>query len=212
MQEVGEKLDKLAASLSAYLETRKAVAPARITVQSRPIGASVTIDGRAAGETPFSIDLSAGTHELAINAAGHAGARKKITLEPGIRGLVSVDMIPLSASGGPPPQLAVRRWRAMGWLATALGVASIGAGVGMVFWDHSYTSCPPVPGQTDPAQMNSGPCYRNTKMAAGAFFGAGGVALATGGLFLYFGYANSGSSHEEAVLSGSYLLSLRGRF
>src|SRR5437773_1727401 len=83
-QRVGEKLDKLASSLMAHAGTRRSD-PARLTVQSEPAGASVTVDGRAAGETPLSLDLSPGAHEVAFVASGHAGTHKKVVLEPGIR-------------------------------------------------------------------------------------------------------------------------------
>lgn len=211
IQEVGEKLDKLASSLlTAALAARRAVAPARITVQSEPAGASVTIDGRAAGETPFSIDLSPGSHDLTLSASGHATAKKKITLDAGVRGLVSVGLLPLGG-GVAAPVLAGRYWLAMGWAALALGAAAVGAGVGVFTLDGNFAKCPgpdPAPG----SGLTRTSCRRNTRLAAGALIGAGGATMAAGGFFLFMGWGSSSPGSGEAVLAREFNLSIGGKF
>jgi hypothetical protein len=205
IQEVGDKLDKLASSLTAYVDARRAAAPARLTIHSEPAGASVTVDGRAAGETPISVELSPGAHELALMAAGHAGARKKITLESGIRGLVSVDLIPLS-SGGQLLPVQGSPLRAVGWTALGVGLAAIAGGLYALSRDHDKVDCP------DSARMAGyTECFRNTKLLVGALLGAGGVTAAVGGLVLVFGQPAPSTAPAEAVLS-SVSLGFRRRF
>jgi hypothetical protein len=184
ISEVAEKLDKLASSLMSQVGGSRND-PAHLTVQSAPAGASVTVDGRSAGETPLSVELSAGTHEVALAAPGHAGASKKISLDPGIRGLVSVDLLPLrgTASAGPP--------RAVWWTAVAAGAVSVGAGLAMLkFLDRKEVDCP------DPKSMNK--CFRNAKLPAGLLLGAGGLAMVTGGAMLFVDWGPSQGGGETA--------------
>src|SRR5207247_1393022 len=124
----GEKLDKLASSLMAHAATPRSD-PARLTVQSDPAGASVTVDGRAAGETPLSLDLSPGAHEVAFVASGHAATHKKVVLEPGIRGLLVGGGGALMLTSGlmlfvdwaPSPGAASEAAQARHWMVSAHG-------------------------------------------------------------------------------------------
>jgi hypothetical protein len=202
IQEVGERLDKLAQSLlTAALESRRAAAPARITVQSEPSGASVSIDGRSAGEAPLSLDLPAGSHELVLSAAGYTAVHRKITVDAGVRGLVSIGLLPL---GGAPPstQVSGRYLLALGWAALAAGAAAVGAGIGIFSIDRQPVDCPmgALP-----------PCRRNTRLAAGALMGAGAATMAAGGFLLYLGWGSL-SPVPEAVLAGTVSGGVRGRF
>jgi hypothetical protein len=202
IQEVGEKLDKLAQSLlTAALEARKAAAPARITVQSEPSGASVTIDGRAAGEAPLSLDLPPGPHELQVAAGGYSAVHRKITVDAGVRGLVSIGLLPLN--GAPPSaQMPGRYVLALGWAAVVLGAAAVGTGIGVFTLDRQQVNCPAgaLP-----------PCRRNTRLAAGALLGAGGATMIAGGFLLYLGWGSL-SPTPEAVLAGGVTAGVRKRF
>jgi hypothetical protein len=44
----------------------------QVTIASSPAGATVRIDGRAVGVSPFTIDLPPGPHRLSLELAGHA--------------------------------------------------------------------------------------------------------------------------------------------
>jgi hypothetical protein len=202
IQEVGEKLDKLAQSLlTAALERSKAAAPARITVQSEPSGASVTVDGRAAGEAPVSLDVSPGAHELVVSAAGYAPVHRKLTVDAGVRGLVSIGLLPINAAPGA-SRVPGRYLLAMGWAALVVGAAAVGAGYGVLSLDAQNVECPAgrIP-----------PCRRNTRLAAGSLLGAGGATMLAGGFFLYMGWGSL-SPPPEAVLAGRLSLGLSGRF
>jgi hypothetical protein len=72
----------------------------RLEVTSDPPGASVRIDGTAAGSTPLSIGaLAAGDHEVAIASAGSVVTRK-VTVRPGATATVFAAVTPASASAG----------------------------------------------------------------------------------------------------------------
>jgi hypothetical protein len=200
ISEVGEKLDKLASSLMSHVGQR--TDPARLTVQSEPAGASVTVDGRAAGDTPISVDLSAGTHEVAVAAPGHASTQKKIILEPGVRGLISVDLLPLSGpvlggASGPP--------RVFGLITMGVGAIAVASGAAvLIAADHKPVLCPAALGQPaqtklplpdDPSMRH---CYRNARLPAGMLLGGGAAALLTGGLILFvdWGPARPGATAQ----------------
>lgn len=184
IQEVGEKLDKLATSLMAKVGTGR-TAPAHLTVHSEPSGASVTIDGRVAGETPLSLPVPAGSHDVALAAAGHAATMKKVTLDPGVRGLLSVNLLPMSGGGdGVIKATGVRRNLALA--SMGVGAAAIGgAALLLALADRKPVACPvPVAGKT---------CYRNAKLPAGIMIGAGASLIGAGGLILFVDWGPSGS-------------------
>lgn len=206
IQEVGVKLGTMAGSLRAYVDAGRP-APARLTVQSQPSGASVTIDGRAAGETPLAIELPPGAHDLTLSAAGHAASRKKISLAAGVSEIVSIDLLPLYGAPGPAPRFIP--WQPIGWASVLIGVAAAAAGGVTLYFDGAKVSCPG--GMSNTLEM----CTRNTKILAGALFGAGGTAVAMGGLLLIL-TADPGpatpSSAADTVATRGWILSARGEF
>jgi TolB-like protein len=201
IQEVGEKLDKLASSLMSHVGPQRSD-PAHLTVQSEPAGASVTVDGRAAGETPLSVELSPGSHEVAVAAAGHAGANKKIILEPGIRGLVSVDLLPLSggsARSGPPPAL----W----WAAIGVGAGAVGTGLAIwQFVDHQEVVCP-----GEAKILTNRRCFTNARLPVGLLLGAGGLAILTGSTMLFVDWGHTQGAGETAHAQ-HWMVSASGTF
>jgi hypothetical protein len=203
IQEVGQKLDTLASSLMSRVGTPRSD-PARLTVQSEPAGASVMVDGRSAGETPLtSLELSPGGHEIAISAAGHIQASKKITLEPGVRGLVSVDLLPLAAArsgrAGPP--------EAVWWAAMGIGAGAVGTGLAIWQWvDHEELVCP---GETK--LLSTRKCYRNAKLPVGLLLGAGGLSMLTGGLMLFVDWGKAPADQGPAQ-ARHWVVSASGTF
>jgi hypothetical protein len=211
MQEVGEKLDKLASSLMAHVGVRRND-PARLLVQSTPVGATVTVDGRTAGETPLSLDLAAGSHEVVFEARGHAGTRKKITLDPGVRGLVSVDLLPMRAA--PTGVLKAHgAARDFGVITMGVGLASLATGVAvLLIADHRPTLCADQTFLPPPNDPNVRHCYVNARLPAGLLMGAGGAALVTGGLVLFVDWGRSPAAASEPAQARAWTLSARGTF
>jgi hypothetical protein len=56
----------------------------RLAITTQPAGARVTVDGKAVGETPLTLDtVSLGRHVIAITAANGASAKRTVRIEPG---------------------------------------------------------------------------------------------------------------------------------
>jgi formylglycine-generating enzyme required for sulfatase activity len=70
-------------------EVRLEPADGRLTVRSRPAGASVLVDGRYVGQTPIEIDLGPGReHEIQLTKSGYERTSRKVTVGSGeIKGL-----------------------------------------------------------------------------------------------------------------------------
>jgi len=202
IQEVGQKLDTLASSLMSRVGTPRSD-PARLTVQSEPAGASVVVDGRAAGETPVTLEVSAGGHEVALSAAGHVGAHTKINLEPGIRGLVSVDLIPQAAARGGHPGPPEAVW----WAALGIGAGAVATGLAIWQWvDHEELVCA---GETK--LRTDRKCYRNAKLPVGLLLGAGGLAMLTGGTMLFVDWGKA-PAEEGPAQARQWMVSASGTF
>jgi len=204
ISEVGEKLDKLASSLMSHVGPLR-TDPAHVTVQSEPAGASVTVDGRSAGETPLFVELSPGTHEVSVAAEGHAVAHKKIIFESGIRGLVSVDLVPISTAraSGPP--------RVFGLISMGVGAAAVAGGAFILAAkDHKPVLCPNQKTLPAPGSMTEPHCYRNARLPAGLLMGGGAVALVTGGLILFVDWGPAGPG--PTAQGRQWMISARGGF
>jgi hypothetical protein len=208
LQEVGEKLDKLASSLMSHAGGRND--PARLMVQSQPPGATVTIDGRDAGETPVSVELTAGAHEVTFAARGYAGSHKKVTLDAGVRGLVSVDLLPLPAAPGIIKARGAAR--ELGVITMGLGLAAAATGVAVLLVaDHKPTLCAGQKLLPLPDDKLSAHCFQNARLPAGILIGAGGSALITGGLILFVDWGH-GPAERGADASHAWVVSARGTF
>jgi PEGA domain-containing protein len=78
---VSEKIEiRPGLSTSGYPELS---ARARLTLDSAPRGAEVTLDGLARGPTPLQIeDLALGIHELIVRDSAHAAFRRNLRVLP----------------------------------------------------------------------------------------------------------------------------------
>jgi hypothetical protein len=205
IQEVGQKLDGLASSLMSRVGTPRSE-PARLTVQSEPSGASVMVDGRSAGETPLSLDnLTPGGHEVAIAAPGHIGAHKKINLDPGTRGMMSVDLLPLSAARGGRPGPPEAVW----WAAMGVGAGAVGTGLAIWQWvDREELVCP-----GERMVLKDRKCYRNAKLPVGLLLGAGGLSMLTGGLMLFVDWGKTpAATQDQPAQARHWVVSASGTF
>jgi TonB family protein len=85
--------------LPAAVLRRAPAAPEGLRIETRPPGASVSLDGRAAGETPLAIkDLRPGIHQLRLSLEGHAPAELTFEVPEGTSAVpLSFIMPPLLA-------------------------------------------------------------------------------------------------------------------
>lgn len=211
IKEVATKLDQLVQAVRRGAEGAAATAPARYAVESRPAGAEVSVDGRSAGTTPLSVDLTAGSHKLTVRAPGYDGSERTVNVESGTNGVVAVDLAPAggisAAARGPSRMLA--------WTALALGAVAIGVGVVALQFNGEYLECA-EPGASTPRQNCTRERLRATELESGALFGAGGMLMLTGATMLYFTPSASALSSAPAAttpsLAGGWTAGLRGKF
>ncbi|HET6780697.1 MAG TPA: PEGA domain-containing protein [bacterium] len=79
----------------------KAAATLPFTVKSTPSGATVQINGRAAGKTPVTVKLAAGTHKLTISRSGYAPVTRTVTVKKGVTASLTVKLAASSRASKP---------------------------------------------------------------------------------------------------------------
>ncbi len=209
IREVGTKLEELVQAVRRGAETAAAAAPARYAVDSRPSGAEVFIDGRSAGVTPLSIDLTAGAHKLTVQAAGFETSERSLNVESGTSGVMSFDLSPGGGViGGRGPS---RMWA---WSAIALGAASVATG--LFLWKEvhgQYLGCAQPRGERDPMRCEKAD-IRAAELEAGVAMGAGGMLMVAGGAMLYFlpSPGPSTAAAPSSSLAKGFVAGVRGRF
>lgn len=114
----------------------------QLSVLSMPDGATVLVDGRAIGVTPFTGDLPPGPHLVLLNREGYRDARSEIVLAPGTPSELNVTLEPQlpskAARGQREPERGDddvdrplgRRFGALPWVIAGTGVAGLGGAVG----------------------------------------------------------------------------------
>ncbi len=71
----------------------------RLSVETKPVGAQVVLNGADLGQTPFKQPrLPAGQHVLELALAGHHPYREEFTVKPGVEHKVNVTLTPLPGS------------------------------------------------------------------------------------------------------------------
>lgn len=211
IKEVGTKLDQLVQAVRRGADSAAATAPARYAVESRPPGAEVTVDGRVAGMTPVSLDLSAGQHKIAVRSLGYEVSERTLNVESGTTGVVAVDLAPAGSVAGAGGSTSTARMLA--WTALAVGAVAVGVGAVALKYHNQFLSC------HDPAGADERSCrvknVRPTELEAGAFFGAGGILILTGVTTLWLAPADAGpaaSAQGSSVARGGWVGGVQGRF
>ncbi len=101
--------------------------PVRYRVESVPLGAALTVDGRPAGTTPATLDLPRGTRAaLVARLDGHADATAELAGDGGTVGLV----LRPTAPGAPAVVLlpTQRSARTRTWIDVGVGALAVAAG------------------------------------------------------------------------------------
>jgi hypothetical protein len=70
----------------------------RLSIDSRPAGATVVIDDRERGVTPLSLNLAAGPHALALRTADSSRA-VSLTIEAGVAHAQYLELAPMATTG-----------------------------------------------------------------------------------------------------------------
>lgn len=152
--------------------------PARLTVGTAPVGATVYLDGAPMGETPLSFDVPPGEHELRMEKAGHGDKQASYVAVSGVRETLSFELVAEVVPEPPNPTM-----RLGGWVAVGAGLLPLGAGVGLLAVDDR-----PVPGRCDePVNVDPrGTCrYQLTTLPVGAtLLALGSASIAAGVVWL----------------------------
>ena len=80
--------------------------PARLRVESEPVGAQIAIDGKPVGPAPYTGELNPGEHQVEAHQDGFRGVAQQLAVEPGQS--LSLRLALAQASKVPePPQISV---------------------------------------------------------------------------------------------------------
>ncbi len=98
-----------------------------VRITANALGATVAIDGKAAGEVPFDEDVPAGRHELLIQAPGHKPFTQTVELEGGKAFDLAVTLEVAAAVAVEPidDDPVYKKW----WFWTIIGAVAVGGAV-----------------------------------------------------------------------------------
>jgi TolB-like protein len=211
IKEVGSQMDRQVLALRGYAEQAAAVAPARFSIESRPAGAEVTIDGKPSGVTPLAADVGAGSHQITVRASGYKPSERNVYVESGMNGYLSVDLSPdglpfMGGGGGGSSKV---------WAVTAMVIGAVAVGVGYFVstLDGDFVGCLDPPGDIKAnCRVQK---QRETSLEAGILMGAGGMLVVGGGAMLFVspssGPESAATSNGPSRPSG-FVAGVRGRF
>jgi tetratricopeptide (TPR) repeat protein len=201
----------------------------QVTVLSRPSGATVVLDGKAVGQTPWTGDIEPGHHVAVIKSEGYADGTGDFTLAPEHAMDVEVPLARPPSSGpqspeppgpigpgvtpptppgpGPdvppevPPTPAPRGRHVAPWTIAALsvGVAGLGAALGLELARQGAENT----AKNDPTQTGyqSALSQMTTfQTASRVLVGVGAVATAAGGVLLVLDLRGGGDAPPKATV------------
>jgi TolB-like protein len=191
IKEVGTQMDRQVLSLRGKAEEAAATAPGRFSIESRPQGAEVTIDGKNAGVTPLSVDVASGTHRMTVRASGYQPAEKNIFVDSGMNGYLAVDLAPAGTVAA-----VIGGWRPSRITAIALGLLGAGAvaaGVVTYHFHNTVVRCDDMRGNLCAVEIR-----RQTALEAGILYGAGGLLLLGGSTMFFLAPRDYGTESNNA--------------
>jgi hypothetical protein len=206
IDEVADLVSSKAAALGGQLVSASDDAPV-LVVESNPVGAVVTVDGKRAGKTPFEGELPPGRHVVRVEKPGHVTVERDLDLDAGVRSQADFNLERIS-------EVQVRKGiRPVGWGVLAGGRALLGGGVALLTVDDK-----PAKGRCDGDNQDAdGDCkfLINTMWGGASLEVVGGAAIATGVAILVVTRSSSGKSGKRARLIpavGPMSVGISGRF
>ncbi len=190
-EDAGEKMGLAASALRERLEVVSR-APARFVLRSKPAGASVTLDGRSAGTTPFDTELPGGPHHVQLRLAGHDDLSRTFTVVSGVDETMDFDLVAIPSKFP---------YRTVGWTSLAGGVLLLAAGIATMSFDNHEVAC----STSEEGVGGHCPWVRSTKWWAATMIGVGAAAATVGSTFLYLApRAGTTSLSATAGVAGSF--------
>ena len=185
----------------------------QVTILSEPPGATIFVDGRPIGVTPWTGELYPGRHALRLRREGHPDAKQTFelpahraidvsvvleaeTAEPAAPAPPSPVSVP-ETSPAPAPEPRADEARSVGlWTWAAFGVGAAALGGALVFEISRASAEEDVKTErTRVARLEANDRMEERQTTARILLGVGGAAMLVGGVLLYFDL--SGSSSEE---------------
>lgn len=198
----------------------------QLSVFSAPSGASLTIDGRALGSTPWTGELTLGAHRLSLSLSGRASVERTIDVSAAHALDLSV-ALPAAASvtPEPAPTAALRPGLAAPaeesapragfgpwpWLTLAAGGATLIAAGGFELSRRSAESDADTPELPQIAFQERLDAMHSRQNTARALAVVGGALVVVGGALVWFDPARKARQRATASL-GCDLSSCRGNF
>jgi hypothetical protein len=184
-EEAGEKMGLAASALRERLETMSR-APAHFLIRSRPLGASVVVDGRPSGTTPLDAELIGGTHHVQLSLSDHEPVSRTFTVVSGVDEALDFDLVRIPSTFP---------YRTVGIGALATGAVLMVAGLVTMTFDNEEIGC----SAADQDGYGHCPWVRSTKWWGAALLGVGAAAATTGGFFLYLAPRTPGGPPRAMV-------------
>lgn len=156
----------------------------QIEVSSEPVGAMITLDGRAVGATPYKAEVFVGPHQVDLKKPGYENFSQPVNVVDGQTAQVASNLTAIAQPEPPPPPKVIARpasrplWRLLtGGVAIGAGAVLVGFGISaLAINGHCLES--PLSAPTSTCST----VYKTTG-TGGALVGLGG-ALMVGGAVL----------------------------
>jgi tetratricopeptide (TPR) repeat protein len=181
----------------------------QLTIVSMPAGASVTVDGRAVGVTPFTMDLALGKHRVSLGLPGYREQTHEIELAAAAPTDLSSNLErepepsrarPLEATKDQPRG---RRFGVAPWVVAGSGVAALGGALGFELARRSHESdAKEAPDQL--SFQSETDAMQRDKTTARVLAGVGGALFATGAVLIFMNHESKESSPPRVGLGCSF--------
>jgi tetratricopeptide (TPR) repeat protein len=201
----------------------------QVTVSSVPTKAKLSVDGAPVGTTPWTGELSPGSHRLAFTLAGHRTENMTFELAPDHARDVSIELHPEAPAPVPAPPVKVpvaeparpdpggsshKTMKTLGWIGLAAGGAALG---GALVFEGLRRGA-----ESDAEQDKTQVGYADKlatmeahQTTARVLLGVGGALAATGGVLLWLGREPARRGETGVAVTcgpGGCMSSVRGRF
>ncbi|HTQ05920.1 MAG TPA: PEGA domain-containing protein [Polyangiaceae bacterium] len=162
----------------------------QVTVFSDPPDATVLLDDRPVGLTPWTGETWPGHHRVAVQKDGYLEHEVVMDLDPLKAEEVNLELAPAPAAAPPPPAPPpntdkpwplTRRMSVLTWATLATGTAALGTSIAV--------------------QASSGAKDARITPAAGFFAGLGTAAAVVGGVMLYFDLSDQAGDERHAAVN-----------
>jgi tetratricopeptide (TPR) repeat protein len=188
------------------LEQRLSAAQPRVSVTSNPEGATVAIDDRVVGTTPYAGSISPGAHRVDVRRAGHLPVSRAVKLGEGQQTELHLDLQPIApstASAAPPaePERGVKV-SLPAWIALGVGVGALGTALGFELARKSSED-DAKGARTQLGHQESYRVAERNRDWARLFLGIGAAATVTSGVLVYLDLSSERSAGPTVGFVGS---------